>query len=99
MSKSEAKSTLIKDVIIAIIAIVGFAIFTVVNEDMPLAGGLLLGLFVGGLPFGWRWASKIFTAMSLMAVIAKALISLVLGWVALPFTIIKDIIVFVKAEE
>lgn len=99
MLKSQAKSILIKDIIIAVIAIGGFAIFAVVSEGMPVSAGIFLGLFVGGLPFGWRWASKIFTAISLMAVIAKALISLVLGWVALPFTIIKDIITYVKAEE
>ena len=99
MLKSQAKSILIKDIVIAVIAIGGFAIFAIVSEDMPVSAGIFLGLFVGGLPFGWRWASKIFKAFSLMAVIAKALISLVLGWIALPVTIIKDIIAFVNAKD
>ena len=86
-----SKKTLIKDLVILGIMI---AIAAATLDTTPLAVIFL------GVPFGWRWASKIITAVSLTGVVAKFLISAALGYIALPVVLIKDIIaVFVEAKE
>ncbi len=97
--KSEAKSNMIKDIILAVLVVGGIATFAIVVQDMPVAGAIIFALVFGGLPFGWKWASNIITATSIIGILIKAILSIILGWVALPFTIIKDIIDFVKAEQ
>lgn len=47
------------------------------------------------LPFGWRWASKVFTAYSIWSILAKAVFSVLLGMIALPVVVIGDIIALI----
>ncbi|MBO5024203.1 MAG: hypothetical protein J6D11_07860 [Clostridia bacterium] len=97
--KKEAKKQLIKDIVTAVIAWLVFgAVCCLLMEEFSFAG-MILGLFFAGLPFGWRWMSKVLTATSILMVIIKGFISLFLGWIAIFVVIIGDIIVFVTAEE
>ena len=51
------------------------------------------------LPFGWRWASKVFTAMSFWGIVIKAIFSILLGMIALPVVVIGDIAALVKEKK
>ena len=99
MTKSEAKSQLIKDIIFAVVAWIIGTIFFASTMDESFAISAIPGFFLSGIPFGWRWLSKIFISLSLPMVFIKAILSLVLGFIALPITIIKDIMTFVTAEN
>ena len=103
--KEEAKKQLTKDATIAIITaiIAGTIMFaTLPTGDISFFEKIILfivsGIYFAGLPFGWKWASKIITAVSLMGILIKGLIALVLGWFALIIVIGGDIIRYVKAE-
>lgn len=67
--------------------------------DADFAVSAIPGFFLSGIPFGWRWLSKIFISLSLAMVFIKAILSLVLGFIALPITIVKDIIAVATAEN
>lgn len=96
------KTQLIKDIIIAGIAwAVGFGVaFSEFYED-GVAGfffAFMIGLIVAGVPFGWRWLSNIFSTLSFYMIAIKGVLSLFLGWIALPIVIVKDIIAYKNAE-
>lgn len=95
--KREAKFQLIKDLILAVVAwlLCGlvFAFLT------PMGGiGFIISVLCAGVPFGWRWTSKIFSAFSFYTIVIKFVLSILLGWLAIFVVIIKDIINFVNAE-
>ncbi len=96
--KEEMKTQLIKDIVIAIVAwaIVTILFVSLNDTSVPLA--ILGGFMCAGIPFGWRWSSNIFTAISLYTIAIKLILSLFLGWIALPVTIIKDIIAIAQAD-
>lgn len=96
--KEEMRGRLIKDIVIAVIAWIVAAIVFIALADTGVVLGILTGFMCAGIPFGWRWTSKIFTAISLYTIAIKALLSIFLGWIALPVIIIKDIIALVKAQ-
>lgn len=96
--KEEMKKQLIKDIAIAIIAWVVVAIIFITLSGQSIALGILGGFMCAGIPFGWRWSSKIFSAISLYTIAIKAILSIFLGWIALPVIIIKDIIAIAQAE-
>lgn len=109
MTKSEAKSILIKDLITAGVAalIIGiifgaFAIpATIESADVfscIFLGGFI-GLYCAGIPFGWRWASKGFIAIGWFMILVKIGIALGLGFIAFPVTIITDIVRLCKATD
>ncbi len=97
--KEEMKVQLIKDIITAVIAWVVAAIICGAVCGLGFFGGVVTGFMLAGIPFGWRFVSNIFTAISIYAVILKFLLALVLGWVALPIVIIKDVVAFVAAKD
>lgn len=97
--KTEAKKTLIKDIIFVVVTWIIGTVFFANQLDASLAVSAIPGLFISGIPFGWRWLSKIFISLSLPMVFIKAILSLVLGFIALPVTIIKDIIDIVISED
>lgn len=101
ITKKKAVKKLIKHLIIFVIAIVVAAsiVVGVMGDQSSIFLGIFGGLFFAGIPFGWKVASNIITAVSFIGIIFKALISMVIGWVALPITIIKDIIAVVKAGK
>ncbi len=98
MDKREAKFRLIRDIIIAVVAWgVGSLLFATLGELGFL--GILAGLFVAGVPFGWMWLSKIFSAWSLPSIVAKFLGSIILGWIAIFVVLILDIVHVITAED
>ena len=96
--KSEAKKMLIKDLTTAGIA---WAISAVVFgvTGLGIFGGIILGMFMAGLPFGWRWLSKFVSACNFQGLLIKVMLSMVLGWLAIFIILIKDIIVYKTAED
>ena len=84
--KRNAFATLIKDLIFAAIAW-GIGIFVLTNAGS--AGGMemeqakMAAMLFAGIPFGWRWSSKIITALTFKGVAIKLLISFFLGWLAI----------------
>lgn len=93
MTKSEARKKFIKDFITLVIGIVvgGIIGINAIPGDKAVAF-IMFGLFLGGIPLGWKFASHIITAVSLLGIVGKLFISLVLGWIVAPITVIKDII-------
>jgi Trk-type K+ transport system membrane component len=49
---------------------------------------IFAGFVCAGIPFGWKWASKLFVAISLHTFIFKVILSILLGWIALPVVIL-----------
>ena len=92
MTKSEARKKFIKDLITGIIGI------NAIPGDKAVAF-IMFGLFLGGIPLGWKFASHIITAVSLLGIVGKLFISLVLGWIVAPITVIKDIISLIVSAK
>ncbi len=94
--KKQAISTLIKDVLIAVVAFALISILLSILKVDFFYGGTLnriaLGLVLAGIPFGWRWGSKLFTAVSLVGIVIKLIFAVALGWLAIFVVIIGDII-------
>lgn len=84
--------TLVKDLVIAaILAGLTYVLFSI--GDAFSSGALaFFCLSVAGIPFGWRWASKIITAASLKGVGIKLLIAVFLGWFAIFVVLGGDLI-------
>lgn len=99
MTKKQASNQLVKDIILAVAATVIIAIIATLSMGTDVLGGIFIGIFLSGIPFGWRWLSKVITAIGLVAIIAKFLGSILLGWVALPIVIVKDIIQLAVAAK
>ncbi len=98
MFKSEAKLMLIKDITLAVIAwIVGSVLFAMTSGMGIFC--IIPGLFVAGVPFGWRWLSNIFVAVSLQGIVAKLLGAIFLGWIAIFVVLIRDIIDYKNADD
>ena len=106
MTKAEAKKVLIKDLITAGISVVVAAIIIGVMVGST-GGGVLSAIFVGivcgfycaGLPFGWKWISKVVTAIGWLAILIKIFVAIALGLIAFPVTIIIDIVRYCKAVD
>lgn len=104
MTKSEAKNKFIKDLITLLIGfiiggIVGLCAMPADDIGSKIMSFIIFGLFLGGIPLGWKFASHIITAVSFIGIIGKLFISLVLGWIVAPITVIKDIVSFVVASK
>ena len=99
MTKKQATNRLVKDIATAFAAIVVIAAITVAWMEMELFGGIIIGFMLAGIPFGWRWLSKVFTALGFLAIVAKLFGAILLGWVALPIVLVKDIIQLVVASK
>ncbi|MBQ6931160.1 MAG: hypothetical protein IJN38_03440 [Clostridia bacterium] len=99
MTKKQATNQLVKDIIVAVAAtaIIAFLASTFMESDLSV--GIIAGIFFSGIPFGWRWLSKIFTALGFLAIVAKLFGAILLGWVALPIVIVKDIIQLAVAAK
>lgn len=100
MTKSEARKKFIKDLITLVIGIVvgGIIGINAFPGDKAVAF-IMFGLFLGGIPLGWKFASHIITAVSLLGIVGKLFISLVLGWIVAPITVIKDIISLIVSAK
>lgn len=92
-------SKLIKDIVLFLSVGALFAVLTTLDSGIDLTGLIVLVFLFGCVPFGWRWASHIITAIGLWGIVIKFIISLFLGFIAAPVEIIKDIIVVVKEKK
>ena len=90
--KKNAFATLIKDVILALVAWGISAMLLQSGFDMTGGDAAMLATMCAGIPFGWRWSSKIISAVSLKGVGIKLLISLFLGCFAIFLVIGLDVI-------
>lgn len=94
--KRQAVLTLIKDIIIAVVAYFLITTFLSAGGVDVFYGSdmnrMFIGLALAGIPFGFRWAGKMFTAISLKGFLIKLVIGVLLGWLAIFVIIIGDII-------
>lgn len=92
-------TTLIKDVILALVAwgICYGLLYALAGHNIGNDGAMGLGMLCAGIPFGWRWASKIITATSIPGIGIKLVISLFLGFIAIILTLGSDVIRLVSA--
>lgn len=101
MTKKEAVFQLLKHLAIGVITAIIFGSMTgetqggTIGETIGMTVILTFG--VGGLPFGWKLVSGWFSARSIMSIIVKAFISILIGWVVYPITLVKDVIAIIKA--
>ncbi len=99
--KKKAIFTLVKDVVIFGVAFaILYSIFSnenVLGADISSGAAKFLSYCVAGIPCGWRWASHLLTAISGKGILLKLVISVVLGWLAVPVMFIKDIINLIKS--
>ena len=88
--------TLVKDLIIAAVAYFLITTFLSLDGISPFYGSTMNRIFIGmalaGIPFGGRWASRVFSAVSVGGVLIKLLFAVFLGWLAIFVVIIGDII-------
>ena len=96
--KTEAKAQLIKHIVFAVIAWIVAAVLFISLAGAGVGFGILMGFLCAGVPFAWKWLSNIFVAVSITSIAIKALLSVFLGWIAFPVTIIKDVIAVATAE-
>lgn len=96
--KAEAKKQLIKHIVFAVIAWIVASVLFIGLAEAGTVMGIVMGFMCAGVPFAWKWLSAVFTALSIYTIAIKALLSVFLGWIALPVIIIKDVLALVRAE-
>lgn len=86
--------TLVKDMVLAFAAwgICAALLNALAGHNIGADGAMELAIFFAGIPFGWRWSSKIITAASLKGIGIKLVISLILGWLAIFIVLGGDVI-------
>lgn len=90
--KKNAFASLIKNVLTAGIAwVIGIIL---INSFFGISGSdaQFMAFYVACIPFGWRWSSKIITALSFQGICLKLLISLILGMFAIFVVIGWDVV-------
>ena len=96
--KKTAMHPLIKD-LLTIVILGGITLFI----DNAAGGGTGMGTFlcfaITGIPFGWRWANKMFVAVTFKGFILKVLWAALLGCVAIFVVVIRDLIDFIKSRK
>ena len=95
--KNPALRTLIKDAVI--IAILGGIASVLLKYDNSLgsAASTFFWLAITGIPFGWRWAKKMFVAVTIKGFFIKVLWASLLGCIAIFVIVFGDIIRFLKS--
>ena len=89
----------IKD-LLTIAVIGGFLLFVEKLADSNPSGlELFLCFAITGIPFGWRWANKMFVAVSFKGFVLKVVWAACLGCVAIFVIVIKDLIDFIKSRK
>lgn len=90
--KNNAFATLIKDVILALVAWGISAMLLQSGFGIPGGDAAMLATVCAGIPFGWRWSSKIISAVSFKGIGIKLVISLILGMFAIFVVLGWDVI-------
>lgn len=95
--KNQALRSLIKDAILIIV--LGGIASIMISVDGTLSPGLatFIWLAITGIPFGWRWAKNMFTAVSVKGFFIKLLFASLLGCIAIFVIVLKDIFSFIKS--
>lgn len=98
--KKTAMHPLIKDLLIIVI-LGGFMVFMAnsISGGEPTGIDIFLCFAITGIPFGWRWANKMFTAVSFKGLILKVVWAACLGCVAIFVIVIRDLIDFIKSRK
>ena len=86
---------LVKDVLLSLVAVVITVIFSISNQDPDLFNIVFTGLLFAGVPFGWRFLSKFISSWSVAGFLFKLIVATIIGWIALPITLIKDVVVLI----
>ena len=87
--RNEKIAKLIKDLLLAA-AFFGIGMLLLCTT-LTGANLVVAALWVATLPFGWRWASKIFVAIGFISVLVKAVLSLFLGIPAIVIALVGDV--------
>lgn len=96
MARKEALMDLIKTIITAMAIGMGATIFIAKDMYESIGAGPVVVTFIaftfilGGIVTGWIWADKLIIATGLKGLVFKLILSLILGWIALPVRIVKD---------
>ena len=99
--KNPALRPLIKDILI--IAILGGFTAIVLGSMSQYSDAGWTGLetfcllAITGIPFGWRWAKKMFVAITIKGFFIKVLWAALLGCIAIFVVVIGDLINFLKS--
>lgn len=88
--RNEKIAKLIKDLLLAA-AFFGIGMLLLMDASLTGASLVVAALWVASLPFGWRWASKIFVAIGFISVLVKAVLSLFLGIPAIVIALVGDV--------
>lgn len=103
--KKEAKTQLIKDICIFLACGIIITVLMAKTSNLFSSSNIFLNcflaffgiLFLGGVYFGWKWANNVVTAISFIGIVMKVMLAVILGWIAFPVALIKDIVALVKA--
>lgn len=98
--KKLPKHPLIKDLLIIVI-LGGFMLFmaNALNDGNPPAIDLFLCFAITGIPFGWKWANKLFVALTFKGFVLKVVWAACLGCVAIFVVVIRDLVDFIKCRK
>lgn len=98
--KNPALRPLIKDLLIIVI-LGGFMLFmaNTINDGNPPAIDLFICFAITGIPFGWRWAKKMFVALTVKGFFIKVLWAALFGFVAIFVFLIRDLVDFLKSRK
>lgn len=97
MYKEDLKKLIVYGVVGFIIGII-FTFST--SPEMGIKGACIMGIFFAGLPFGWKISGRIIggwiivgnIVVMIFTFLLRALISMVIGWIAYPIALIYYII-------
>ena len=96
--KNPSLRPLIKDLLIIVI-LGGFMLLMAnsISGGEPTGIDLFLCFAVTGIPFGWRWAKKMFVAVTVKGFFIKVLWAALLGCIAIFVVVIGDLINYLKS--
>lgn len=96
LTKSAAIWNLVKH--IGVILICCVAAMALLSNDFG-GGSWFMGLFLAGIPFGFRTMKSVIISNSLTWMLILLLVAMIIGWIALPIVLTKDIIALVRASK
>ena len=88
----KATRKLLKDLATVALGFGIFWLFLSVSGNMNNSSDLFMCFMCSGVVFGWKYASKLFVALSWWALFIKAILAVVIGIFAMPVILIADII-------
>ncbi len=89
--KASAIGTLVKDSIIYVIAAIICTAIVKGTADMGGVYNVYMGMILGCIPFGFRTLRVIFVTRNPIVICLEVVLAAVIGWIAFPAAMIKDI--------